>query len=110
MANISLTPDGKELKFAAIAASSSGDNTVVSAVPGKRIRVFNTMVVAGSSVTAKWKSGASTDLSGDMQYAANGGYCTDSMSGMFRTAVGEALVLNLSGAVTVGGHLAFVEE
>jgi hypothetical protein len=97
-------------KFAAIAASSSGDNTVVAAVTSKKIRVLRWDLAANGNVNAKWKSGASTDKTGLYyltQYAGVGGsYCP---VGLFETAAGEALVLNLSGAVAVGGVLTYVE-
>ena len=97
-------------KFATIAVSASGDNTVVAAVPGKKVRVLKYAMVAAAAVTAKWKDGASTDASGPMALAANGGlsdgYCP---VGLFETSPGNALVLNLSAAVSVAGHITYVE-
>ena len=102
------------MKFAAISASSSGDNTVVAAVPNRRIKVLNYVAIAASDVSAKWKSG-STDISGAMAFAANGGVAPVGgpntpvgMVPLFQTEQGEALVLNLSGAISVAGHLAYV--
>lgn len=99
---------------AAIAASSSGDNTVVSAVSGKRIRVTGGVLSFSASVNAKWKSGASTDLTGLYYGAANTVVTFDygpegwgGMRGHFETAAGENLVLNLSGATAVGGHVVY---
>lgn len=103
------------MKFAAISASSSGDNTVVSAVTGKKICVLNYTAIAAGSVSATWKSGASTSLSGAMPLAANGGAAPSAGSSsplgqvpLFETAQGEELVLGLSSAVLVAGHLAYV--
>ncbi len=100
----SLTP-----KFAAISAASSGDNTVVALVSGKKIRVLSYVLVADGAVTAKFQSDA-TDLTGAMSFAANGGasvpFCP---VGHFETASGVALQLNLGGAVGVRGHLTYVE-
>ena len=97
-------------KFAAIAASSSGDNTLVAAVTGKKIRAIKYVLVAAGTVSVKFKSGAGTDLTGAMPAAANsvipGDYCP---VGQFESAAGSALVLNLSGAVAVTGHLTYVE-
>ena len=103
------------MKFAKIDASASGNNEIVAAVTGKRIRVVGYTIIATGTVTVKWRS-ASTDLSGGMALAANGG-TTPSVSvlspagmfGVFQTEPGEALNLNLSGAVAVGGHLVYVE-
>jgi len=94
--------------FAKIAASASGDNEIVDAVAGKKIRVLRWGFAAGGDVTAKWRSG-STDLTGPRpltKYAAAGG--APSPWGLFETAAGEALNLNLSAAVAVGGELTYV--
>lgn len=100
-----------EVKYAAVAVASSGDNTIVAAVSGKKIRVISYMLNAAAAVDAKWKSGASTDKTGLLYMAAAGyGAIGDyNPSGWFETAVGQALVLNLSAAVAVGGHISYVE-
>jgi hypothetical protein len=97
------------LLHATISASASGDNTVVAAVVGKKIRVNNYLIVAAAAVSATWKSGASTSKSGALPLAANGGVAApgDEKTRWFETAPGEALVLNLSGAVLVAGHVTY---
>jgi len=102
------------LKYAAISASSSGDNTIVAAVTGQKIVLVSYVVVAAGDVSVTWKSGASTSLSGAMALAANGGAAPGAgpltpagVAGLLETAGGEALVLNLSAAVSVGGHIAY---
>lgn len=106
------TGEGKALKFASISAATSGDNTVVAAVTGSRIKVVSYVLVAAGLVTVKWKSGAATDLSGAMSLAANGGVAIPGQpsSHIAQTAAGQALVLNLSAAVQVSGHVAYFEE
>jgi len=97
-------------KFAKIDVASSGDNTIVSAVTGKKIRVLQYSLVCGAATTVQWKSSGGTTLSGDMQFAANGGIsCPFSPVGLFETASGEGLVLNLSAANAVSGHLCYIE-
>lgn len=99
---------------AAIAASASGDNEVVPAMAGTKIRVVGGVKSFGGTVNAKWKSGASTDLTG-LYYGILGSqvpldYGPEGMGGMrghFETAAGEALNLNLSGNVAVGGHVVY---
>lgn len=100
---------GLTIKFATIAASSSGDNTLVAAVTAKKIRVLNYVLIANAAVNGKFQS-AATDISGLLYMAANGGASSGySPVGHFQTVAGEALELNLSGAVAVGGHLSYVE-
>lgn len=99
-------------KFAAIAASSSGNNTIVAAVTSKKIRVLAYNLIGNGAVNAKFQTGAGgTDLTG-LKYiaAAGGGICAPYCSvGWFETASGALLNLNLSGAVAVGGEIVYVE-
>lgn len=101
-----------EHKFAKIAASSSGDNTLVAAVTSKKIRVLAYKLSGAGAVNAKFQSGASgTDLTGLTYIAAAGGGQVAPFNpvGWFETAAGALLNLNLSGAVAVGGELVYVE-
>lgn len=97
-----------EPKFVKISASSSGDNVVVAAVANNKIRVLRWGLTASGDVNAKWRSN-SADLTGVRsltKYASAGGaYCP---VGVFQTAEGEALSLNLDAAVTVGGEMTYV--
>lgn len=97
-------------KFKVIAASSSGDNPLVTGVALKKIRVLNYVVSVSAAVNAKFQSSTAGDLTGLFYFAANSGAVSGfSYVGHFETAAGEDLQLNLSGAVPVGGHLLYVE-
>lgn len=101
----------------AIAASSSGDNEIVAAVtgPSRKIRVLAFHLSFGGTVNAKWKSGASTDKTGllygilgtQLPARAHEAPSQHSPPFIFETAAGEALNLNLSGAVAVGGWVTY---
>lgn len=99
----------------AIAASSSGDNTVVVAASGFKFRVIAFVLSFSGSVNAKWKSGASTDKTGLMYGAAAAQVPSPALppaagnipGAQFVTDAGEALVLNLSGATAVGGYVVY---
>lgn len=99
-------------KFATIAASTSGNNTLISAVTGKKIRVLAYNLIGNGAVNAKFQSGASgTDLTG-LKYiaAAGGGICAPfNPVGWFETGSATLLNLNLSAAVAVGGEIVYVE-
>lgn len=98
------------IKFAAIAAASLGDNTIIALVSGRRLRVLSYVIVAAGAVSAKFQSGATTDLTGLMSLAANGGVSAPfSPVGHFETLVGEALTISLGGAVALAGHVAYQE-
>jgi hypothetical protein len=92
-----------------INASASGNNTIVAAVGGKKIKVLQYKVVVSANVTVTWESSGGSVLDGPCAFAANGGeappYCP---VGHFDTLTGEGLVMNLSSAVQVGGHLKYV--
>lgn len=111
---VSWGKNGKEtsdIKFAPINATLSGDNTLVALVASTIIRLVSITLSASGQVNAKFKSGAGTDISGLLYFDTRGGLVNPEASrGLLQTAAGEALVLNLSSAVTVGGFLSYVEE
>ena len=95
--------------FAAISVSTIGDNTIVAAVTGKQIRVIAYVLQANAAVVGTWKSSVAGAISGPMSDAQNGGkVCGYNPAGWCQTAIGEALVLNLNGNVSVGGHLTYI--
>lgn len=96
-------------KYAAIAVVGSGDNTIVTAVAGKRLLLLQYNYMANGAVNVKWRTNT-TDLTGLAYLVANTGKVAPfSPIGWCVTAAGEALVLNLSGAVAVGGELTYAE-
>lgn len=98
-------------KFAPIAASSSGDNTIVALVSSKKIRVLSLVIMANGTVNGKFKSGtAGADLTGLFYLLANVGFVLPyNPLGWFESASGVLLNLNLSAAIAVGGCLVYVE-
>ena len=99
-------------QYIAIVASSSGPTTIVTATAGKKVRVLAAKITANGAVNVKWQSHtAPTDLTGFSYYASagDGEVLPFNPIGWFETHVGEALDINLSGAVAVGGHLTYIE-
>lgn len=96
--------------FLSFNASSSGVTNLVALTAGKRIRVLQYTLVAAGAVNVKFQSHtAPTDITGLMDLSGNGGVsCGYCPVGLFQTIAGEALDINLSGAVAVGGHLVYV--
>lgn len=97
-------------QFAVITASSSGVTNVVAAVTSKKIRVLAFVLTSNAAVNAKFQSHVTpTDLTGLLYMGASGvlpgAY---NPKGHFQTLSGEALDINLSGAVTVGGWMIYV--
>ena len=106
VAGVPVTP-----KFAVIAASSSGNNTLVAAVAGKKIRVVGLWLISNGTVNVKFQSGAGgTDLTGLAYLVANAGMVLPfNPAGWFETAAATLLNANLSAAIAVGGSLAYIE-
>lgn len=99
-----------EVKFAPIVASASGVTNLVAAVATKKIRVMSYVLISNGAVNVKFQTHVTpTDLSGLLYLVANTGASASSPYGLFQSVSGEALDLNLSGAVAVGGHLSYIE-
>lgn len=105
--NTALTP-----KFKVITASSSGATTIVALVASKKIRVLAWDIKVNAAVNFKWQSHVTpTDLTGLYYNSGQGDGVARAFNplGYFETVAGEALDINLSGAVAVGGVLTYVE-
>ena len=108
-ATTALTP-----KFAKISTASSGNSSLVALVSAKKIRVTSMFLVANAAVTVYFRSGGGTAICGDgtngLSLAANSGFVLPfNPVGYFESASGEALEINLSGAIIVAGSLTYVE-
>lgn len=101
--------DLNQVKRAVISGAST-NNTIVTAVAGKRIRVVCFALICASAVNVKFQSATSTDLTGAMPFGANGGIAPPfNPCGHFETNVAELLNLNLSSGVQVSGWLDYQE-
>lgn len=106
-----------ETQYAVIAATSIGDNTLVAAVTGKKIRVLSMVLVAsGGANTVRLESDAGgAALTGLMDIAAvsatSDGQLVLPLNGFgwFETVAGELLNLELSAATLVAGALVYEE-
>jgi hypothetical protein len=102
------------IKRAAVSAAANGDNVIVAAVTGKKLRVLALDVSAAAAVNGKLMTDVGVGavaLTGLHYFAAAGdpwgmntlGY------GWCETDAGEALNLWLSGAFAVGGVVIYAE-
>jgi len=92
--------------FAPINATASGDSQVVAAVSGRRIVVVAYAVVSSATVNIRFRSGT-TDITGSMRVVEGGGIAHAYDVGLFQTAVGQPLNINLSANATVGGYVVY---
>lgn len=93
----------------ALVASAAGVTQLVALVAAKQIVVCALTFVANGAVNVKFQSHTTpTDLTGLFYVAANGGLVLPfNANGWFRTIAGQALDINLSAAVAVGGVLVY---
>jgi hypothetical protein len=100
-------------RHAKIDAANLGDNEIIAAKAGVAFLVvaYTIQNSGAATVTTKWKSGASMDLTGPQMFPnpGDGGSIAECKRGHFMTAPGEALMLNLSAAEQVGGHVTYEE-
>lgn len=94
---------------AVIDNATSGDNTLIAAVTGKKIRVKSLFLIAADAVTIRFESGAAgTALTGQMVVAASGGFVLPyNGNGWFITAASALLNLELSGNVSADGAFTY---
>ena len=102
------------IKQAIINATTLGDNQIVEAVTGKKIRVLNRWYRSSGSVILTWKSGTgigSTIISASDTLLQGYGVSDNwaPCGWFFETKVGEALNASLSGNVSVTGELNYIE-
>ena len=100
------------VKRAAIDAASSGNNTLVAAVTGKKIRVLAAfLTMTGTAVTIRFEDGADgTALTGQMGPAAGQTIVLPfNPVGWFETSAATLLNLELGGSQSVDGSLVYIE-
>lgn len=94
-------------KFASVALSDTG--TLVAAISDKKIRLLACILVAGGQVGLNFENGT-TNISGIMTVAANGGFCLPlNEAGWCETDVNAALGLTMSDPTAVGGMIVYQE-
>ena len=102
----------RTVKYAVISASSSGNNTLVAGVTGKKIRVVSLFYMAAGTVTVTFQSGAGgTAITGAIAHTAQTGVVlNENFSGWFQTlANGDLLNVNLNAAISIAGSLSYIE-
>ena len=106
------TRDTQLIKRAKIDAASSGDNTLVAAVTGKKIRVLAAFfTMTGTAVTIRFEAGAGgTALTGQMGPTAGQTIVLPfNPVGWFETSDATLLNMELSGSQSVDGALVYIE-
>lgn len=106
------TAGGKTFQYKAVDnAAAAGDLTIQAASAGNKAKLISYLIVPNAACTVQWKRGA-TPLSGPMLLNAGAEYDAAGhlLAPLMETAVNEALILNVSTAVQVSGHCAYLLE
>ena len=103
--------DASRVKTAFADPADSGDNALVAAVSGKKIRVIAYRLQAGGTVSLKFTDTDSADLSQTWEFQAREGCSIEApTSGFeFESAAGKGVQLNLSGAVQAHVSVQYTE-
>lgn len=92
----------------AIDTAASGDTTIVSATSGQTIKIWSLILWWGGSVSVLFKDGATRSLMGAIAGVAQSRFILDETPHpWFTLTVGNAFVVNLSGAVQVSGTIRY---
>jgi hypothetical protein len=94
------------LSHAVINHAINGNNTIIAAIPDRRIAVFHYLLMSSAVLNATWKSGSS-EISGALPLEAKGGVKDSSESPIFITGVNEALVIATDAAGTLSGYVKY---
>ena len=99
-----------QVKFAHVSAASDGDNDIVTAVAGKRIRVIAYAFTVSAASTVVLQDSANTDLA-TFILPANGGvsYAGGVQAPAFETAVGTGLEITNAASNDTFGHVTYIE-
>ena len=101
---------GKTLKTAVIDRATTG--TIISAVGGRRIKVYSLRFLVTADLTVALRSGSSTLLEGAQDFAARTGVAesVDPPAILYQTALGESLDVVITGTGSVRGVLRYWDD
>jgi hypothetical protein len=102
----------RTLKIETISDGSSGQNTLVSAVTSKRIKVYAMVLISEGTVGVEFRDGASTAITGRMNFQAREGFSIAVAPPAFilQTTAGNAFTMNLDAAVQVDGWFSYWDD
>lgn len=99
-----------------VSGSAAGEQTLVAAVGGQKIKVLETMLIGNADVSVFFQSGfTGTALTGPLSLPSDGdGFFVGTPAQIeahhFETAAGEALVLDIDANVLLGGWINYYTE
>jgi hypothetical protein len=115
MSDVIFTPQGRKgpllgIENEIINFATSGDNTVITAVVNRKIRIHKLFLVGASASNIRFWSGPSSEnapKSGLLPFGANFGLAFDGEEFPLETGVGKAFVISSSTAIQCGGWITY---
>jgi len=106
---MAITPHGYQAHFASIDFATTATHEVIAAITGMKLRVVSMFLRSDDVVTIQLLSGA-TAIGGTMQMT-DGDYIQLNINeyGHFETSAATLLNMELSAAISVDGHVCYVE-
>jgi len=101
-----------DFQFVRVNATADNDNTIVSGVPGKKLRVISYALVVSAAGTITIQDTQSTPVVfAQFPLAANGGvsFAGGLQAPAFETAAGKGIEINNPAGVDTLGHLTYIE-
>ena len=101
---------GKTLKTVSFSLSATG--TAVSAVSGKKLKVYAVKLVVSAAISVNFRDGTSSNIEGAQAIAANSGYIEtiNPPAFLFATTAGSSLDLVISGSGTAAGRISYWDD
>jgi hypothetical protein len=102
----------RTFKIDTISDGVSGQNTLIAAVTGKRLKVYALVLISEGTVGVEFRDGASTALTGRMNFQAREGLTIAVAPPAFllQTTAGNAFTMNLDAAVQIDGWFAYWDD
>jgi hypothetical protein len=99
------------IKFASVNATADGDNSVIAAVGGKKLRVLGGRITCTGAGTISFKTGGGGVIDRFISSANGSGFADNGGvdSPLFETVSGEALLLNNPAGIDSVGRLTYIE-
>lgn len=101
-------PDWRDIQTVRVNGDSDGDNEIVAAVTGKKIRVVAFILSTTTTGLVSVKSGSTVKAEISFTAAQPVPFAGGPHAPAFETAIGEALVLTTQASQDVNGSLAYM--
>lgn len=97
------------LKYVAVAATADGDNTIIAAVAGKKLRIVQAFLTSTTTGLVGFKNGAGSTVFSIHSLAGSGQPMFPNVGWVMETSVNTAFILNTTAGQDVHGFVVYAE-